>query len=304
MKELKQIIHYWGRDTINGKIRGNGVTIAVLDTGIQLHPDLTDKVIGWKDCINGLKDMYDDNGHGTHVAGILTGDGRCVKGMYAGMAPGAKLVVVKVLDHRGDGRIDQVVRGIRYILKEKDRLGIRIVNISIGTLPHPGNKGEQQLLYWVERMWDAGLVVVAAAGNLGPGDGSITLPGISKKVITVGACSVALQTDTVSKGKKIYSGCGPTRDCVKKPDVSAPGNGILSCNYLYPLRSRSPYIKKSGTSMSTPVVSGALALLLQKHPSMSNIDVKIRVWNSCEDILLPEKRQGHGRIHIQKLLNP
>lgn len=302
MKELKKTIHYWCPDVIDRKLTGKGVTIAVLDTGIQLHPDLVSHIADWKDCVNGREQPYDDNGHGTHVAGILAGDGRCMKRMYAGMAPDARLVPVKVLNGKGDGRIDQVIRGIRYILKEKERLRIRIVNISIGTLPHPQNEGEQTLLFWVEKLWDAGLVVVAAAGNLGPAQGSITLPGISRKVITVGACQEPAGAGIPAGARRMYSGCGPTLDCVKKPDVTAPGLGIYSCNYLYPKHSRMPYIKKSGTSMATPVISGASALLLEKYPDMSNTEVKLRVWNGCEDTGLPENRQGHGRIHIQKLL--
>lgn len=302
MKELKKTIHYWCPDVIDRKLAGRGIAIAVLDTGIQPHPDLASHISGWRDCVNAREQPYDDNGHGTHVAGILAGDGRCMNRMYAGMAPDARLIAVKVLNEKGDGRIDQVIQGIRFILKEKERLGIRIVNVSIGTLPHPQNEGERQLLFWVEKLWDAGLVVVAAAGNLGPEEGSITLPGISRKVITVGACQEAAGTALTSGRKRMYSGCGPTLECIKKPDVAAPGLGIYSCNYLYPKRSRMPYIRKSGTSMATPVVSGAAALLLGKYPDMTNTEVKLRIWNSCEDMGVPENQQGHGRIHIQKLL--
>lgn len=302
MKELKKKVHYWCREVIEEGLTGRGVTAAVLDTGIAKHPDLTTRLLGWKDCVHDRNSYYDDNGHGTHVAGILAGDGRCRQGSYSGIAPGAGIVGVKVLDEKGDGRIEHVIQGIRYVLKERERMNIRIVNISIGTRPHPEDEEEERLLFWVERLWDAGLIVVTAAGNMGPESGSITLPGISKKVITVGACEEVIKQDGKAASIRLYSGCGPTKECVKKPDVSAPGNRIYSCNYRYPKISRTPYLIKSGTSMATPVVSGAAALLLEKYPDMSNIEVKIRLWNCCEDLGIPENRQGHGRIHIGKLL--
>lgn len=302
MREVKKAVQYWCRDVIDGNLTGRGTTIAVLDTGIHLHPDFGTRVIGFKDFVNNRPEPYDDNGHGTHVAGILAGDGRSLNRMYAGMAPEAHIVSAKVLNEKGDGQIDQVIMGIQYILREQRHLGIQIVNISIGTLPHPQNEGEQALLYWVEKLWDAGLVVVTAAGNMGPREGSITLPGISRKVITVGASGAPEDTGRPAGRKRMYSGCGPTQDCVKKPDVTAPGFGVYSCNYEYPQKSRSPYIQKSGSSMATPVVAGAAALLLQKYPDLKNIDVKMRMWSCCKDAGLKENCQGHGLINIPNLL--
>lgn len=225
-----------------------------------------------------------------------------MNGHFAGMAPQAKLVAVKVLNEKGGGRIAHVIHGIRYVLLNQRRLNIQIVNISLGTRFHPDDEDELELLRWVERLWNAGIVVVTAAGNFGPEDGSITLPGISRKVITVGACEAEDVRIADPGHPQEYSGCGPTDDCIKKPDISAPGNHIYSCNYRYPRFSRLPYIKKSGTSMATPVIAGAVALLLEKYPTMPNIEVKLRLWNSCEDLGLPINRQGHGRIDMPKLL--
>ena len=294
MKNLKIKIHYWCEDIFQNHLSGENVTAAILDTGIMPHPDLAGRIVGWRDCVNGRERIYDDNGHGTHVAGILAGDGRCRKGIYAGIAPGTLLVPIKVLNQKGGGQIASVIRGIQYVMKERERLHIKIVNISIGTLAHEEDSDDMQLLYWVERLWDAGLVVICAAGNRGPGNGTITIPGVSRKVITVGSCD--------DKNVRFYSGCGPTKECIKKPDLSVPGNHIFSCNYTFPMRSPYAYVQKSGTSMSTPVVSGAAALLLEKYPDMSNLEMKLRFWNSCEDMGLPDYRQGHGRLHIEKLL--
>lgn len=302
MKNVKYKIHYYSSEVIQDNITGKGITVAILDTGISRHPELTGRIIGWQDMIRGKKQIYDDCGHGTHVAGIIGASGIKSGGDYSGIAPGAMIVAVKVLDKKGGGKIENVIRGIQYVLKEQQHLGIKIVNISIGALPHVENEDEQKLLYWVERLWDAGMVVVTAAGNLGPDKGSITIPGISRKVITVGACEEVMHGDEIQKKKTMYSGCGPTKECIKKPDVSAPGNGIYSCNYQYPFASSLPYIKKNGTSMATPVISGAVALLLEKYPDMNNVEVKLRIWESCEDIGLPRNRQGHGRIDLRKLL--
>ena len=293
MKDLKRKIHYWCSDTMQNKITGKGVVCAVLDTGITQHPDLAGRIVGWKDCVQGKKTIYDDNGHGTHVAGILAGNGKSGRGLYSGMAPEAQIFAVKVLNQRGGGKIRDVINGIRYVLLKQKEMKIRIVNISIGTLPHKKDPEDELFLFWVERLWDAGLVVVTASGNKGPKEGSVTIPGNSQKVITVGADE--------ELGKK-YSGCGPTGDCIKKPDLAVPGNRIYSCNYLYPVRSPYAYIPKTGTSMATPVVSGAAALVLQKYPDMCNLELKYRLWNSCEKGRYYDRRQGHGNLHVEKLL--
>lgn len=293
MKDLKRKIHYWCSDTMQNKITGKGVVCAVLDTGITQHPDLAGRIVGWKDCVQGKKTIYDDNGHGTHVSGILAGNGKSGRGLYSGMAPEAQIFAVKVLNQRGGGKIRDVINGIRYVLLKQKEMKIRIVNISIGTLPHKKDPEDELFLFWVERLWDAGLVVVTAAGNKGPKEGSVTIPGNSRKVITVGADE--------ELGKK-YSGCGPTGDCIKKPDLAVPGNRIYSCNYLYPVRSPYAYIPKTGTSMATPVVSGAAALVLQKYPDMCNLELKYRLWNSCEKGRYYDQRQGHGNLHVEKLL--
>ena len=280
MQTLKQKIHYWCPDTTSGTITGKGVCVAILDTGMALHPDLKYRIVGWKDMVQKKRSPYDDNGHGTHVAGILAGDGRSSHRMMVGMAPRADLIAVKVLNQKGDGRISDVIGGIQYILREQKRYKIRVVNISIGTAPHAGNEDEKKLVYWVDRLWDAGMVVITAAGNMGPGEGSITLPGNSKKVITVGSCLKNTSEVQQEKSAFSYSGCGPTGECIAKPDVTAPGTGIYSCNYRYPYQSNMPYLKKSGTSMATPVVSGCTALLLEKYPDMKNVEVKMHLWES------------------------
>ena len=304
MRRVKETVHYFCNDTLFGHIDGHGVTTAVLDTGISPHPDLKGRIVAFGDMLYGKKRMYDDNSHGTHVAGIIAGSGGLSSGLYAGIAPASQIVAVKVLDQKGEGKIRFLIEGIKAILRNRDKWQIRIVNISIGTLPHQGDEEEMELMRWVDRLWDEGLVVVTAAGNFGPRSGTVTIPGISKKVITVGASDDGNQKGRYGKVGTNYSGRGPTSECVCKPDLVAPGSYIRSCNGFSQKKNQKAYSVKSGTSMSAPVVSGAVALLLSKYPDMKNVEVKLRLLMSADDMGKDPNIQGRGPLNIEKLLNP
>ena len=304
MRRVKETVHYFCNDTLFGHIDGHGVTTAVLDTGISPHSDLKGRIVAFGDMLYGKKRMYDDNSHGTHVAGIIAGSGGLSSGLYAGIAPASQIVAVKVLDQKGEGKIRFLIEGIKAILRNRDKWQIRIVNISIGTLPHQGDEEEMELMRWVDRLWDEGLVVVTAAGNFGPRSGTVTIPGISKKVITVGASEDGNQKDRYGKVGTNYSGRGPTSECVCKPDLVAPGSYIRSCNGFSQKKNQKAYSVKSGTSMSAPVVSGAVALLLSKYPDMKNVEVKLRLLMSADDMGKDPNIQGRGLLNIEKLLNP
>ena len=304
MRRVKENVHYFCDDTLFGHIDGHGITTAVLDTGISPHPDLEGRIVAFGDMLHGKRRRYDDNSHGTHVAGIIAGSGKMSSGVYAGIAPASRIVAVKVLDQKGEGKIRHLIEGIRAILKNREKWAIRIVNISIGTLPHRGDEEEAELLRWVDRMWDEGLVVVTAAGNFGPRSGTVTIPGVSKKVITVGASDDGEQKDRFGKVGTNYSGRGPTFECVCKPDLVAPGSYIRSCNGFGQKKNQKMYSVKSGTSMSAPIVSGAAALLLSKYPDMKNVEVKLRLLMSADDMGKDANIQGRGLLNIEKLLNP
>nr|WP_294465783.1 S8 family peptidase [uncultured Sellimonas sp.] len=304
MRRVKETVHYYCNDTLFGHIDGSKVTTAVLDTGVSRHPDLDGKIVAFGDMLHGKRQMYDDNSHGTHVSGIIAGSGKMSSGLYAGIAPGSRIVAVKVLDQKGEGKIRHLIEGIRVILRNREKWKIRIVNISIGTLPHQGDEEERELLRWVDQMWDEGLVVVTAAGNFGPRKGSVTVPGISRKVITVGASDDGVKIDRYGKAGTNYSGRGPTYECVCKPDLVAPGSYIRSCNGFCQKRHQKMYAVKSGTSMSAPIVSGAAALLLSKYPDMKNVEVKLRLLMSADDMGKDANIQGRGLLNIEKLLNP
>ena len=291
---------------------GKGVGVAVVDTGIALHKDFIEggnRVIAFADFINHNKEPYDDNGHGTHVAGIIGGNGYSSKGKYQGVAPECNFIGVKVLDKRGDGNISDVLAGLQWIIDNRRKYNIRIVNISVGTSAKDTLDEESLLVKGVNAVWDSGIVVVVAAGNNGPGPMSISTPGISRKVITVGSSDDNVTVEVFGTGRsKDYSGRGPTPFCIKKPDIVAPGSNIISCNInRYNNRSKlrdSPmmYTIKSGTSMATPVVSGAIALLIATHPEITNREVKLKLRNSAINLGQHWEKQGWGLLNVRKLL--
>lgn len=283
------------------RFTGKGVGVAVLDTGINpFHRDLLNKVIAFKDFIHHREFPYDDNGHGTHVAGIIGGNGISSNGKYKGIATRCDFIILKVLDNKGNGNAKDVQSAIAWVIENKEKYHIKIINISVGTMPQTGDNEKSILVQWVDKAWDEGLIVVVAAGNNGPEPMSITTPGISRKVITVGSSN-----DFKSSNGELrlnYSGRGPTPYCICKPDLVAPGSNIISCNYEF-TSGGYPYSGKSGTSMSTPIVSGAIALLLEKYPNLGNKDVKLKLKNSTQDLSIPKNQQGWGLLDVEKLLS-
>lgn len=298
---------------------GRGVGVAIVDTGIALHKDFIEggnRVTGFVDFIDQRTEPYDDNGHGTHVAGIIGGNGFSSKGKYVGVAPECNFIGVKVLDHRGDGNISDVLAGLQWIMDNRKKYNIRIVNISVGTASKDNLDENSLLVQGVNAVWDHGIVVVVAAGNNGPGPMSISTPGISRKVITVGSSDDNIAAEVFGSGRsKDYSGRGPTPFCIKKPDIVAPGSNIISCNISrYSAKAKNGDVKlatydapmmytiKSGTSMATPVVSGAIALLLSAHPELTNREVKLRLRGCAVDMGQHWEKQGWGLLNVRRLL--
>lgn len=301
-------------------ILGQNIGVAIVDTGLCLHKDFTEngnRVVAFYDLIHGKTEPYDDNGHGSHVAGIVGGNGFLSNGKYTGVAPKCNLIGVKVLDHKGDGNISDVLVGLQWLIDNKEKYNIRIVNISVGTTAKNNTDENSLLVRGVDALWDAGIVVVVAAGNNGPGPMSISTPGISRKVITVGSSDDRITVELFGNKKTDYSGRGPTVSCIKKPDIVAPGSNIVSCGtmknyqrYRYNLINNQRadnlslmYTVKSGTSMATPLVSGSIALLLSKYPNMTNKEVKLKLRDSAVDLGHPWSKQGWGLLNIPRLLS-
>lgn len=273
-------------------LTGKGIGVAVLDTGIFPHVDFGNQIIAFRDFVQHKTKPYDDNGHGTHVAGIIAGSGKASQERYCGVAPGCGIIALKVLDKNGNGQRKVVLKALKWVLANREAYNIRIVNISVGTTTQ-NPRQHQELIAGVEEVWDAGIVVVTAAGNQGPSPGTITAPGSSKKVITVGSSDMLT-------GGNFVSSIGPTRECICKPDIVTPGNQIISCA---PDSGQGAYTKKSGTSMSTPRISGAVALLLEKDPLLSNVEVKMLLRESARDMGFARNQQGWGEFDMNAFLS-
>lgn len=306
----------WAHDR---NIMGENIGVAVVDTGICMHKDFTEgksRIIAFHDLIHGRIEPYDDNGHGSHVSGIIGGNGFLSGGRYTGVAPKCDLIGIKVLDQKGDGNISDVLAGLQWIIDNKAKYNIRVVNISVGTTTKDNADENSLLVKGVNAVWDAGIAVVVAAGNNGPSPMSISTPGISRKVITVGSSDDRITVELFGNKTMDYSGRGPTASCVKKPDIVAPGSNIVSCGtmknyqrYRYNVLNNPRndytnlmYAVKSGTSMATPIVTGAIALLLSAYPSLSNKEVKLRLRDCAIDLGFPWSKQGWGLLNIPRLL--
>jgi serine protease AprX len=251
------------------------IVVAVIDTGIDAaHVDLNGgKVIGWKDYVNGRTTAYDDNGHGTHCASIATGEGEG-NSLYRGVAPGAALVGVKVLDSAGSGDMSDVTAGIDWAVANKSTYGIRVISLSLGT--SGSSDGTDSTSLAVNNAFDNGIVPLVAAGNSGPARYTIGSPGAASKAITVGAMA-----DVGEKGYSLayFSSRGPTADGRTKPDIAAPGYNINAAK----ANSTNAYTVMSGTSMATPFVAGTVALMLDANPNMTPTQVKSALTSTALD---------------------
>ncbi|WP_245838587.1 S8 family peptidase [Marininema halotolerans] len=250
-------------------------TVAIIDTGIDnTHINLDGgKVIGWHDAVNGRTAPYDDQGHGTHVAGIAAGEGS--REQNKGAAPGASLVGVKVLNAFGSGSMNQVLAGIDWVISNKDTYGIDVLNMSLGLAG--SSNGQDSISLAVNRAAAAGIVPVVSAGNSGSREKTIGSPAAAKDAITVGAMS-----DPTRGGFTLatFSSRGPTADGRIKPDVSGPGVGIIAPK----ANSHDKYVAYSGTSMSSPYVAGTAALMVAANPSLTPAEVKSILMSTAHDM--------------------
>jgi serine protease AprX len=307
---------------------GSGVGVAVIDSGITpWHDDLSDagnssqRVDRFVNFTGSSTIPSDGYGHGTHVAGIIAGNGFDSGGARAGIAPGARLVVLKVLDGSGRGRISDVIAALDYVVAHRAELNIRVVNMSVATGVYESYNTDP-LTIAARRAVEAGIVVVASAGNDGRSPqgrtqyGGITAPGNAPWVLTVGASSHMGTIDRADDTIAAFSSRGPTAiDRAAKPDLVAPGVGIESLSapnstlyntrsaYLLPgttPTSYPPYLSLSGTSQAAPVVSGTVALMLQANPALTPNAVKAALQFTAQTYASYDAlTQGVGFLNAQ-----
>lgn len=214
------------------KFTGKGTTIAFLDTGIYPHPDFTtprNRIVAFHDVINDKSLPYDDNGHGTQCTGIAVGNGHMSEGLYRGPAPESNIVSVKVLDKTGAGKKSDILKGLSWVMENKDRYNIKIINLSLGIQAKP-NYQDDLVEQAVEKLINAGITVVASAGNEGPYEGTISAPGDNPRVITVGAADDKGTLTTADDKMLEFSSRGPTPAGIQKPDLVAPGEVVIGPN--------------------------------------------------------------------------
>ena len=265
------------RDGSAGTYTKDDLVAAVIDTGIDAaHLDLDEgKVIAFKDFVNGRSAAYDDEGHGTHVAATIAGDGDArADGLYRGVAPAAALVGLKVLAADGSGSMDAVVAAIDWAVQNKDTYGIEAINLSLGA--SGCSDGTDATSRAVNNASAAGLVVAAAAGNEGPGTCTIGSPGAAANALTVGAMA---DTSGTGFAQASFSSRGPTADGRIKPDVSAPGVAITSAA----ANTSNSYATYSGTSMATPFTAGVALLMLDANSAFTPAQVKDSIRTTALD---------------------
>ena len=283
------------RDLLSMGYNGSGVTIAIVDTGIDKnHPDLDDldndpatndpKVIKEASFVDfdndGINDTspMDQHGHGTHVAGIAAGNG-----LLKGVAPQAWLMNARVLDAYGGGQFSWIMNGVNWAASN----GADIISMSLGGFP---GSIEPLLNDAVNAAWENGIMVVIAAGNSGPLEGTVSSPGLASRAITVGASDLY---DAVTG----FSSRGPSPNGIIDPDIIAPGADILS---TVPSGQYQVY---SGTSMATPAVAGGLALLMQAKPTTSIDLIRASILATAKDTGLHPFSQGAGLLDLKGALD-
>ena len=293
---------------------GEGITVALLDTGISATPDLrgrvrriiTDPILGTTEpCVNlsGQPTCDDDYGHGTFLAGIIAGDGTASGGEYVGVAPDADLISIKVGADDGSADVSNILAGIQWAVSFRDRYDIRVLNLSLGTNSTQSWEVDP-LNYAVERAWTEGIAVVVAASNRGPARGTISKPGDDPYVITVGATD---DLTTVKLGDDVlpdFSARGPAPEGVAKPDVVAPGGHIVSLRAVgstidnaYPEGIDGTYRQGSGTSMSAAVVSGVAAAILSGKPNVKPNRLKYMLTETARPVAVADPTAvGRGMV--------
>lgn len=314
-------------------ITGDGVAVAIIDTGMESwFKDLTTNIYG-NDRISHAynvtsrkwrSDVADSNGHGTHIASVIGNSsptyalsGEITTG-YNSIAPGADLVVIKAFDENGQASYADILSAIEYIVDNKDALNIKVLNLSFSATPS-SNYWEDPINQALMVAWQSGITVVAAAGNQGPDAMTIGVPGNNPYVITVGAMSDNYSPENLNDDfVTTFSSAGPTYEGFVKPELVAPGGhiqGLMDFNSTIGwghemLSEGSGYYQLSGTSQSTAITTGIVALMLQDSPTLTPDDIKCRLLSTAKAAVTDDGQlaysvfqQGAGLVDAMDALN-
>lgn len=266
----------------------------VIDTGIYPHIDFClgrNRIIEFIDLINEKNEVYDDNGHGTFVVGILAGNS--ITSKFSGIDNNTDIIMIKALDNKGETSSIKILQAMQWIIENKDRYNIKVVCMSFGSII---NTSSDPLMRGAEVLWNNGICVVCAGGNNGPEEQTIMSPGGSKKVITVGSLD-NIKSGDIEVAK--FSSRGPVFNYYK-PDFIVPGVDIISTN-IFKLDNKF-YTTMSGTSVSTPMVAGIVSLLYYINPNYTPDQIKYILVKSCVKITGDKNSEGFGWINLKNIL--
>ncbi len=281
------------------QLTGEGVTIAFIDTGVTMHGDFCigkRRIKYFKDFINNKEHPYDDNGHGTFVAGVCSGNGALSGGKFSGVAPRSNIISLKALNGLGEASADKILNAMEWVYLNHNEYDIKLVCMSFGSDPLGLN---DPIMSGAEALWKEGLVVVAAAGNSGPEFQTIKSPGVSSQIITVGGFDDnRIDIDSFNENffeVADFSSRGPAFSRYK-PDLVAPSVDIVSCGR------EKAYTTLSGTSVATPMVAGLCALLLEQNSKLKPIEVKRLLLSCCKPISYNKNLEGFGYPQFKKII--
>lgn len=250
---------------------------------------LENRILAFKDFVSDKDYPYDDNGHGTFVAGVASGSGALSGGLYSGVAPKSNIISLKALNHMGEASADKILKAMEWVYDNCRKYNIRVVCMSFGSDPLGYN---DPIMSGAEALWREGIVVVAAAGNSGPQFQTIKSPGVSSQIITVGGFNDNRVSNENFEENFFeiadFSSRGPAFSR-SKPDLIAPAVDIVSCGI------DKNYVTLSGTSVATPMVAGLCALILEENPQILPNEVKRRLLAKCKPITF---NRNIGRVWV------
>ena len=270
-------------------VMGHGITVAIIDTGCFPHLDFCagrNRISKFCDLINKKEKLYDDNGHGTFVAGILGGSGLTANGRFRGVAPKCGMVILKALDRLGETEVSTILDAMQFVHENRNRYNIKVVCMSFGSSVLPKN---DPLIKGAESLWNSGVTVVCAGGNDGPDAGSIRSPGASAKIITVGSAKF---NELKGFNAADFSSRGPAINNISKPDILAPGVDLTGASNRVNF-----YTQMSGTSVSTPIVAGTVALLLSRFPYYEPDQIKSVLLHTASSLDCERNTCGRGLVN-------